>query len=92
MIVFLSVIVLQGCATSSYVQVIGEDSYMVESYYNPQSVADRMSALTVMERKSENACKGNFVKVKEWQVPDMYWGDFVVYWEIECSRQPSIVL
>lgn len=84
MLVILVVLQLQGCATSSHVYSIGQDSYMVESYYDPRSLADKNAAFVRMDRRSEDACKGQYNKTKEYVTPDPYWGDFVVYWEITC--------
>lgn len=76
---------IQGCSTSSYVHDLGADYYLVESYFNPKSDADKRNAMLVLKRRAENACKGNYQIHDQLIEPDIYWGDIIVRWEISCN-------
>ncbi len=84
--IILITLFLQGCASSfSYVHPIGKDSYMVEVYYDPQNITSQLAAMVLLDKRSENACAGNYNKTNEYTMPDHYWGEFIIYREIICS-------
>lgn len=78
---------VSGCETMTHTQPLGADSYLVESYYEPQKQGELGETLAAMDQRAFDTCKGGYSKVKEWQAPDLYWGDFVMLWEIRCEQR-----
>jgi len=75
---------LGGCSNVSLVSPLGEHSYLIEAYYNPKSATDRKAAIYKLDQRSVKVCGSDYYIEKQFEEPDLYWGDVVIYREIEC--------
>lgn len=84
----IGVVFSAGCTSSmSFVSPLGDDKFMIQSNFDPRSIASKQSAEIIMKRRAEVACDGSYLIDHETLLPDPYWGDFLIMWEVSCRSE-----
>lgn len=80
----MMLVALGGCSTATLVSPLDDNSFLVEAYYHPKSATDKKAALYKLDQRSAKVCDSDYHIEKQFEEPDFYWGDVVIYREIEC--------
>lgn len=83
---------MQGCSTTAVYEKGRSDVKVINSEFEPGSALNLKVAYYALGRRSENACQGDYRKVREWRSPGDDFGYAKVYWEIECQVESRILI